>query len=105
MHSALSHRSRSGWVVSAKLMIAFGRTATSGRRRPGSARTRRSGAAHPVAAAGGTGLYVFVPSIPEGVRRAALFPQSDLPQPPPGHPFRLVRGEGYTIGMFPRHAG
>ena len=38
-------------------------------------------------------------AIPEPVRLAALFPDSDLPPPPPGHPFKQVRRDGYTVGL------
>ena len=39
--------------------------------------------------------------IPEPVRNAALFPEADLPEPPPDHPYRQVRGDGYMVGLFP----
>jgi hypothetical protein len=39
--------------------------------------------------------------IPEPVRTAALFPEEALPEPPPEHPYRQVRRDGYTIGLFP----
>jgi GNAT superfamily N-acetyltransferase len=39
--------------------------------------------------------------IPEPVRTAALFPEDDLPEPPPEHPYRQVRRDGYMIGLFP----
>lgn len=35
------------------------------------------------------------------VRQAALFPESDLPPPPPEHPFKQLRRDGYTVGLFP----
>jgi GNAT superfamily N-acetyltransferase len=35
--------------------------------------------------------------VPEAVRQAALFPEFDLPEPPPGHPVRRVRGDDYLI--------
>ena len=38
--------------------------------------------------------------IPDNVLQAALFPSLDLPDPPPGHPYQVVRRTGYTIGMF-----
>jgi hypothetical protein len=38
-------------------------------------------------------------AIPELVRLAALFPDTDLPPPPPDHPFKQVRRDGYTIGL------
>jgi GNAT superfamily N-acetyltransferase len=41
--------------------------------------------------------------IPELVSDAALFPEDDLPAPPPEHPFRQVRGHGYVVGLFPGH--
>ncbi len=40
-------------------------------------------------------------AIPEPVKNAALFPEGDLPEPPPEHPYRQVRGDGYMIGLFP----
>ncbi len=39
--------------------------------------------------------------IPEPVRNAALFPEDDLPAPPPEHPFRQVHRDGYIVGLFP----
>jgi len=39
--------------------------------------------------------------IPEPISTAALFPDADLPAPPPEHPFRQVRGDGYVVGLFP----
>lgn len=45
-------------------------------------------------------MLVGVP-IPESVRNAALFPEDDLPEPPPGHPYRQVRRDGYMVGLFP----
>jgi GNAT superfamily N-acetyltransferase len=39
--------------------------------------------------------------IPELVSDAALFPEDDLPAPPPEHPFRQVRRDGYVVGLFP----
>ena len=30
---------------------------------------------------------------------AALFPDTDLPPPPPDHPFKQVRRDGYTVGL------
>jgi GNAT superfamily N-acetyltransferase len=38
--------------------------------------------------------------LPDPIRQAALFPDNDLPDPPPGHPFQLLRHDGYTIGVF-----
>lgn len=38
--------------------------------------------------------------VPESVKYAALFPSSDLPPPPPEHPFRQVQGDGYSVGLF-----
>lgn len=35
------------------------------------------------------------------MRHAALFPETDLPAPPPEHPFRQVRRDGYMVGLFP----
>jgi hypothetical protein len=40
-------------------------------------------------------------TITPAVRHAALFVHDDLPDPPPGHPFRLVRRPGYAVGLFP----
>jgi GNAT superfamily N-acetyltransferase len=40
-------------------------------------------------------------SISPSVRRAALFPHDDLPDPPPDHPQKLIRRPGYMIGLFP----
>lgn len=40
-------------------------------------------------------------SISESVRSAALFPENDLPEPPPDHPYRQVRRDGYVVGLFP----
>ena len=34
------------------------------------------------------------------VRRAALWPASDLPDPPSGHPYEVIRREGFTIGLM-----
>jgi GNAT superfamily N-acetyltransferase len=39
-------------------------------------------------------------ALPDRVREAALFPDTDLPDPPPEHPFTLIRRDGYSIGMF-----
>ena len=39
--------------------------------------------------------------IPEPVKNAALFPEGDLPEPPPEHPYRQVRRDGYMVGLFP----
>jgi len=39
--------------------------------------------------------------VPDPVRRAALFPDLDLPGPPEGHPYRQRRGDGYVVGAFP----
>lgn len=35
--------------------------------------------------------------LPDAIRRAALFPESDLPDPPPGHPARRVEVEGVPV--------
>lgn len=35
------------------------------------------------------------------VRDAALFPALDLPEPPPGHPYTVIRRDGYSAGFFP----
>ena len=40
-------------------------------------------------------------TISPAVRQAALFSHDDLPDPPPGHPYRLIRRSGYAIGLFP----
>jgi GNAT superfamily N-acetyltransferase len=40
-------------------------------------------------------------TVPELVRRAAVFPESDLPSPSPEHPFKQVRRDGYIVGLFP----
>jgi GNAT superfamily N-acetyltransferase len=40
-------------------------------------------------------------TISPAVRRAALFPHDDLPDPPPDHPYKQIRRPGYVIGMFP----
>ena len=40
-------------------------------------------------------------TISPAVRRAALFPHDDLPDPPPDHPYKQMRRRGYVIGMFP----
>jgi GNAT superfamily N-acetyltransferase len=39
--------------------------------------------------------------MPEEVRRAALFPSLDLPDPPVGHPMELARRDGYVLFSFP----
>ncbi len=39
--------------------------------------------------------------IPDVVRDAALFPADDLPDPPPGHPYRVVRRDGFVVGFLP----
>jgi GNAT superfamily N-acetyltransferase len=39
--------------------------------------------------------------VPEAVRRAALFPGTDLPPPAPEHPSSRVTRDGYSIGLFP----
>ncbi len=39
-------------------------------------------------------------TISPSVRRAALFPHDDLPDPPPDHPYKQFRRPGYVIGMF-----
>jgi hypothetical protein len=38
--------------------------------------------------------------IPEAVRRAALYTPSDLPDPPPEHPYTVLRRDGYAIGFM-----
>ncbi len=40
-------------------------------------------------------------AIPALVRRAAIFPELDLPDPPPEHPYEVIRADGYAIGIFP----
>jgi hypothetical protein len=42
-----------------------------------------------------------VVTVSELVRQAALFPELDLPGPPPGHPYRQRRGDGFVVGCFP----
>jgi GNAT superfamily N-acetyltransferase len=37
---------------------------------------------------------------PEQLRDAALWPNWDLPDPPPGHPFKLTRRDGFCVGAF-----
>ena len=37
---------------------------------------------------------------PEQLRDAALWPNWDLPDPPPGHPFKLTRHDGFCLGAF-----
>lgn len=39
--------------------------------------------------------------IPEQVRDGALFPHTDLPEPPPEHPYRQILRDGYMVGLFP----
>jgi hypothetical protein len=39
-------------------------------------------------------------TLTDPVRQAALFPDTDLPDPPPDHPFKLIRRDGYSIGVF-----
>lgn len=39
--------------------------------------------------------------ISEAVRNAALFPVDDLPDPPPRHPYKVVRRIGFAVGVFP----
>ena len=39
-------------------------------------------------------------SIPELVVRAAIYPELDLPIPPPEHPFERIDYEGYSLGVF-----
>jgi GNAT superfamily N-acetyltransferase len=34
------------------------------------------------------------------LRDVALWPNWDLPDPPPGHPFTLIRHDGFCIGVF-----
>lgn len=34
------------------------------------------------------------------IREAALFPELDLPDPPAGHPYKVVRREAYSVGFF-----
>lgn len=38
--------------------------------------------------------------VEERVRRAALWPQTDLPDPPPEHPYEVIRRDGFTMGVF-----
>ena len=35
------------------------------------------------------------------LREAALFPHTDLPDPPPGYPFQIRKGDGYQVGFTP----
>ena len=42
--------------------------------------------------------------IPEAVRHAALFPELDLLEPPPGHPVRRVWGDDYVITFIGPYA-
>ena len=37
--------------------------------------------------------------MPTAVIEAALFPELDLPDPPPGHPFQVRKGDGYQVGF------
>ena len=37
---------------------------------------------------------------PEQLRAAALWPHSDLPDPPPEHPFKLIRRDEFCVGVF-----
>ena len=37
---------------------------------------------------------------PEQLRDAALWPSWDLPDPPPEHPFKLIRRDGFCVGAF-----
>ena len=39
-------------------------------------------------------------SIPDAVVRAAIFPDLDLPVPPPEHPFERIDREGYSLGFL-----
>jgi GNAT superfamily N-acetyltransferase len=38
--------------------------------------------------------------VSDPVRRAALWPSSDLPDPPAGHPYEQIRREGFTVGVM-----
>jgi hypothetical protein len=38
--------------------------------------------------------------IPDLVRRAALWPATDLPDPPPEHPYEVIRRDGFTVGAM-----
>ena len=42
----------------------------------------------------------MISAVPEPVRLAALFPPTDIPAPPPEHPFSQVGRDGYTIGYL-----
>jgi len=42
-----------------------------------------------------------VSGLPDEVREAALFPALDLPDPPPDHPYKAFRRDGYSVGFFP----
>jgi GNAT superfamily N-acetyltransferase len=39
-------------------------------------------------------------AIPDAVVRAAIYPELDLPAPPPEHPFQRIDREGYSLGVF-----
>ena len=40
-------------------------------------------------------------AVPDLVRRAALWPTVDLPDPPPDHPYEVIRRRGFDVGVFP----
>ena len=40
-----------------------------------------------------------MPDLPAALLEAALFPELDLPDPPPGHPYEVRKGDGYQVGF------
>lgn len=40
-----------------------------------------------------------MPDLPAALMEAALFPELDLPDPPPGHPFEIRKADGYQVGF------
>ena len=45
-----------------------------------------------------SGIFIRM-KLPDAIRHAALFPQSDLPDFPPGHPTRCIRVEGVPVTL------